>query len=218
MLFNNWYKDKLFFWGMTVLTVVISLFPFMFHEVLGSNDYLYPKMYVYYPMVFFCEVGLTYGCRDIPSNRLMRSIPRAKELYTISVPLFITVMVVGMSAIMLTAYFIFLSGIGAEETQFSDTLICGAVLCLPLLVLSPFAARVQAGGALMVFFLLIPAIVVMSIGGEKVLTGGFGLSLWAAALIFSLSLAVGIFFAFLISAVRYKKSNVKISGVYLPVD
>ena len=218
LLFNSWYKNKLFFWGMTFLTAAVSLFPFFFHEALGSREYLFPKMYLFFPMILFSEIGIVYGCRDISSNKLMRSLPIAKELYTRAVPLFITVMVVGITAVMLTAYFIFLGAIGAELTQFSDTLICGAIFCLPMLVLSPLAARVQAGGTIIVFFLFVPAELVLLFGGEKIKTGGFGTSIWAAISIFAAALAVGIWFAFFISTVRYKKSNVRISGVYIPVD
>lgn len=218
LLFNNWYRSRLFFWGMTAVTVVVGLFPFFFHEALGSKEYLFPKMYLSFPMMLYAEVGLTYGCRDIGSNRLMRSLPIAKELYTRSLPMFITAMVVGVSAVMLTAYFIFLGAIGAEPAQFSDTLVCCAIFCLPVLILAPLGARVPAGGVIIVFFLYVPAIIVLLVGGDKVKSGGFGLPLRAAIAIFAAALAVGIWFAFWISAARYKKSNVKIAEYYLPVD
>ena len=169
-------------------------------------------------MILFTEIGLVYGCRDIGSNRLMRSLPIAKELYSRSVPLFITVMVVGVSAVLMTAYFIFLGVIGAERAQFSDTLICGALFCLPMLILSPLAARVSAGGVIIVYLLFIPVIIILTVGGDTLQANGFGLPLWAAAAIFAGSLAVGIILAFWISSARYKKSNVRISGVYFPVD
>lgn len=218
LLFNSWYKMKFLFWAMLVLAVLIGIMPFFEHEALGSDDYLFPKMFLFFPIILLAEVGLICGCRDICANRLMRSVPIAKELYTRSVPVFITVMVVGSSAVMMTAYFIFLGVIGAEISQFSDTLICGALFCLPILILSPFAARVTAGGVIIVYALFLPAVAVVIIGGDKVQSSGFGLPLWAAAAIFAASLAVGTWFAFWISAVRYKKSNIKIAGYYLPVD
>ncbi|MDE7231079.1 MAG: hypothetical protein K2N56_11420 [Oscillospiraceae bacterium] len=218
LLFKSWYNMKAFFWIAIVLSLAGGSLPFIMHEAFGSEDYMMPKMFIFFPMIMFTELGLICGCRDICANRLMRSMPIAKELYTKAVPTFIIILTVGASAVFMTAYFIFLGVIGAEVQHFSDTLVCGVIFFLPVLVLSPLAARVPGGGLMAVYAMFLPAIVVILIGGDKVKHTGFGLPLWASAAMLAGTLAVGIAAAFWISAVRYKKSNVKIVQQQMPVE
>lgn len=218
LLFKSWYNWKAFFWIAVVLSLAGGSLPFFMHEALGSEDYMIPKMFIFFPMVIFTELGLICGCQSICSNRLMRSVPIAKELYTRAVPTFITILTVGTSAVFVIAYFIFLGVIGAEEQHFSDTLMCGVIFFLPMLVLSPLAARVPAGGLMMVYVVVLPAIIVILIGGDILKTNGFGLPLWASAAMFVGALAVGIVSTYWISAVRFKKSNVKIAQQQMPIE
>lgn len=218
LLFKSWYKMPVFFWAVVVFSAAGGTLPFFAHEVLGNEEYLFPKMFLFFPMILLTEIGLICGCRDIGGNRLMRSVPIAKELYTKAVPTFITTLIVGISAVMLTAYFIFLGIIGAEQGQFSDTLICGTIFCLPTLIISPLVVRIPGGGVLAVYAVFLPAIIVVLIGGDKVQASGFGIPLWAAAAIFAAAVIVGVGFAFWISAVRFKKSNVKIVQQQMPVE
>ncbi len=218
LLFKNWYNMKAFFWIAVVLSLAGGSLPFFMHEALGSEDYMMPKMFIFFPMIMFTELGLICGCQNICANRLMRSVPIAKELYTRAVPTFIIILTVGASAVFVTAYFIFLGVIGAEVQHFSDTLVCGVIFFLPILVVSPLAARVPGGGLMAVYAMVLPAIVVILIGGDKVKETGFGLPLWASAAMFAGTLAVGIVSAFWISAVRYKKSNVRIVQQQMPIE
>lgn len=218
LLFKSWYNMRAFFWIAIVLSLAGGSLPFFMHEALGSEDYIMPKMFIFFPMIMFTELGLICGCQNICANRLMRSVPIAKELYTRAVPTFIIILTVGVSAVFVIAYFIFLGVIGAEEQHFSDTLVCGVIFFLPMLVLSPLAARVPGGGLMAIYAVFLPVFIVIFIGGDKLKETGFGLPLWAAAAIFAAVLAVGIVFAFWISAVRYKKSNIKIAQTQMPVE
>lgn len=218
LLFKSWYNLKAFFWIAIVLSLAGGSLPFFMHEAFGTEDYIMPKMFIYFPMIMFTELGLICGCQSICANRLMRSVPIAKELYTRAVPTFIVILTVGVSAVFLIAYFIFLGAIGAEEQHFSDTLVCGVIFFLPMLIISPLAAKVPGGGLMSVYVMVLPAIIVILIGGDKVKETGFGLPLWASAAMFAGTLAVGIAAAYWISAVRYKKSNVKIVQQQMPVE
>lgn len=218
LLFKSWYNMKAFFWIAIVLSLAGGSLPFIMHEALGSEDYMIPKMFIFFPMIMFAELGLICGCQNICANRLMRSVPIAKELYTRVVPTFIIILTVGASAVFVTAYFIFLGVIGAEEQHFSDTLVCGVIFFLPMLVLSPLAARVPGGGLMTIYAVFLPAIIVIFIGGDKLKENGFGLPLWASAAMLAGALVVGIAAAFWISAVRYKKSNVRIVQQQMPIE
>lgn len=199
------------FWMAIGFGVGFGLLPFLRHEEYGSEEYLMPKLFILMPLLLVTEIGLISGCRALVSNRLIRSVPIAKELYTRSMPMFVTILTVGMLIIMLIAYFIFLGLKGAEVCQFSDTLICAAFICLPILLSSPLAL-IMPGGGLFTMYCGFPLwIIILVIGGDKLQSGGFGVPLWLAAVILAASLAVGIGFVFLICNIRFKKSNVKIA-------
>ena len=211
LLFKEWTAMLPAFWMAIVLGLAGGLLPFLMHEEYGSGDYLMPKLFLLFPMIIVAEIGMICGCRSLVSNRLMRSVPIAKELYTRSMPMFASILVVGSLFIMLIAYFIFLGAIGAETCQYSDTLICTAVICLPTLISSTLASMIPAGGMFIVYFGFPFWVLMVVIGGDKLQSTGFGAPLWLAAVILAASLIIGIGFMFWLCNNRYKKSNVKIA-------
>lgn len=210
-LFKSWMGMRFFFWFSIVLTVGSMMFVFIFNEAPGADDYLFQKLFTGFPPLLCTELGLICGCRDLPANKLVRSMPIAQELYTRSVPAFIVILTLGVSAVMITPYFIFLGIIGAEESQFADTLICMMFFVLPMLIVSPFMARIAGGGVLVVYAVMIPIVALVLIGGDRVQENGFGLPLGTAAAMLIGSAVLGTAFAYWISGVLFKKSNVKIN-------
>ena len=204
-----------FFWFGIVFSLGAAVLPFIFHNAPNAEEYMFPKIFIYFPSLFLTEIGLICGCRDIAANKLVRSFPIAKELYTKSVPLFVMILTVGVSVITVTAYFIFLGITGAEAAQFADTLIIGALVIAPELIASGFLANIPGGGVLGVYVVALPIVLIATIGGNTVMRTGFGVSLLTAILIFAAAVAVSVALMFVIAGRRYQKSNIKINNMIM---
>lgn len=204
-----------FLWIGIVFSLAIAVMPFIFHEETSAEQYLFPKMFIFFPAFFMTEVGLICGCRDIAANKLVRSFPIAKDLYTKSVPAFVMILTLGVSAVTVTAYFIFLGIIGVDAAQFADTLIIGAIVLAPELIVSGFFANIPGGGVLGVYVMALPIVLIATVGGDTVMRTGFGVSVLAAALIFAVSIAVSAVLMFVIARRRYQKSNIKINNMIM---
>ncbi len=211
-LFKSWIKMPFFFWFSIIFSAAFLVLPFVLHEEVGSEDYLAPKMFLFFPSMFMSELGLICGCRDIAANKLVRSFPIAKELYTRSVPAFVMLITLGISAVSVGAYFIFLGIIGAEAVQFSDVLIIGAIICFSQLLVSSFLTTMLGGGVLAVYFVAAPMVAITVMDSKNLTHSGFGVPVWAAVLIFVAAAAAGTVLLFAISARRYKTLNVKINN------
>lgn len=208
--FSSWARlPKL----LIVITYVLSLgaevLPFAVHEPLGDNEYLAPKIFVFFGAVFFACMFAIGGCRDLSMNKLVRSMPIAKELYTRSVPIFMVFDVVIQTVIML-GYFLFLYLKGAEATQYSDTLIMGAIVLGSMMIFLPLFAAKPAGGLVALYPTMIPILLVMLFCGKERKLWGFGVPLTIAAAVYAGVLVIGIVWAFWISAVLFKKRNVTV--------
>ena len=204
-----------FFWFGIVFSLGAAVLPFIFHNAPNAEEYMFPKIFIYFPSLFLTEIGLICGCRDIAANKLVRSFPIAKELYTKSVPLFSAILTVGVSVVCVGAYFIFLGITGAEAEQFADTLIIGAVILAPQLIMSSFLAIIPGGGALGVYVAFLPVILISVIGENTVMRRGFGVSVPAAALIFAVSVAVSAAVMFFLAGWNYRRSNVRINNALM---
>ena len=87
-LFEGWRKASIFQRIFSLLFAVgTALMPFLNHEKLGSDDYLFPKFFIFVPAIFLMTITIAFGFCDL-SAKLVRSFPFAKQLYTKSVPLF----------------------------------------------------------------------------------------------------------------------------------
>lgn len=212
-LFNSWRSMSFFFWFAAVFSLAFAVLPFFFHEAHGGEDYLFPKIFIFFPSFMMAEIGLICGCRDIAANKLVRSFPIAKELYTKSVPLYVLLLTLGISAIVMAAYFIFLGIIGAEECHFADTLLISALFIAPMLITSAFFASVPGGGLLCVYAAALPIVLIATVGDDTVMRDGFGYSFPAAALISAALIAAGAALMFLIVRRRFRTSNFRSAPV-----
>lgn len=193
-----------------VIAVVIAVLPFVMHEPLGEDDYMFPKIFISVDGVFVTSMGILCGCRDFGANKLAPSMPIAKAMYTRSAPMFIVILGAGTSLVLLCAYFIFLGVIGAETVQFSDTLLMGAAVCGPLLIFMPLLARVPGGGLIGMYPSVLFVIVLMFVCGKEKKLYGFDVPLPISAGIFAAVLILGTVWAFWISAVNYRKCDAKV--------
>lgn len=214
-IFDSWRKMPFFFWFAIIVSLACALLPFLMHEDLGAEEYLFPKMFIFFPAFFMTEIGLICGCRDIAANKLVRSFPIAKALYTRSVPIFITILMLGVSLVCVAAYFIFLGIIGAEAAQFADTLIIGAFIIAPELIVSALLANIPGGGVFAVYVAALPIVLVSTIGGDTVMRNGFGVSVPIAVLITAAAVIISAALMFIIANWRYKKSNIKINNLVM---
>lgn len=187
-----------------VLTLAAEVLPFVFHEPLGEEDYMFPKIFLFFGMVIFvCMFAIASG-GEMSMNKFVRSMPMAKELYTRSAPMFI-VMSVGVQTVIMGAYFVFLGIKGAEATQFSDTLILGAVVCGSMMLFMPVIFPVPMGGLIGLYATLVPIIMLALFADKSVKLNGFGAPLPLAVGIFVGVLILGTVWAFKISEAGFRK-------------
>ena len=214
-LFDSWKKMPFLFWFSITVSLASAVMPFIFRNEPSAEEYMFPKMFIFFPTFFMTEMGLICGCRDIAANKLVRSFPIAKELYTKSVPIFIMLVTLGFSAVTVTAYFIFLGIIGADASQFADTLLIGTFIIAPELIVSILFSNIPAGGVACVYVAAPPVVRISTIGGDTVMRTGFGVPLPAAVLISAAAVAASAVLMFIIARRRYLKSNVKINNIIM---
>ncbi len=114
-----------------------------------------------------------------------------------------------------TAYFIFLGIIGADASQFADTLLIGTFIIAPELIVSILFSNIPAGGVACVYVAAPPVVLISTIGGDTVMRTGFGVPLPAAVLISAAAVAASAVLMFIIARRRYLKSNVKINNIIM---
>ncbi|MCM1166780.1 MAG: hypothetical protein NC401_12310, partial [Ruminococcus sp.] len=139
-------------------------------------------------------------------------------LYTRAVPAFVLIVTLGVSAVVMCAYFIFLGIIGAAAVEFADTLIIGAVVNFLLIATAAFVTTTPGGGIVMVYAVIAPLTVLSVAGGDTVIRNGFGLPLWAAALIFIAAVSAAAAVLYAVSARRYRTANVKTANPALQYE
>lgn len=211
LLFREWRSFPIalhIFCGLCAIG--LALLPFIMYEPLGSEDYIICKLFLFGMPFFMAMLGLICGFRSLWGNKLTRSVPIAKQLYTRSAPAFILILTAGLSCVIMAAYFIFLKFIGAETAHFADALICGAVMNLPPLIVMPLVATVPNGGVMSIWLCYLPIWGFVGIFGKHYRENGFRLSLPVSAAIFAAVVILGGAWTFVISSIKYKRANVNI--------
>lgn len=199
-----------------LLTLASAVLPFVLHEPLGEEDYMFPKVFIFFGGVMVVCLFSVATSSEFTMNKLVRSMPIAKEMYTRSVPLFI-LMCMGAQTVIMLAYFLYLGIIGAEATQYSDTLILGSIVCGSVLAFMPFAFTVPMGGLLGLYATFIPIVVTLFMLKKEVKLYGFNAPLSIAIGIFAATLILGAVWTFWISGVRFKRSKIKVYSNAVPI-
>ncbi|MBD5112774.1 MAG: hypothetical protein HDT42_09665 [Ruminococcaceae bacterium] len=207
-IFNSLKRKRVIMLIGSLFGIAVSVFSFVFHEELGSEDYIYPKAFLAFTAWFFVTLTVINGCCDLSQNKLVPSLPIARELYTKSMPTFISVVSAAITAVFIGAYFLFLGIIGAESVQFADTLIIFGTVCGTFLLGSPIIMRFSLNGIAVLYISVIPVSAVIILTGAK--SNGFGLPIWAGAAIFAVALIAGTVWTFIFSRILYRRRSIKV--------
>lgn len=196
----------------TAIVLIFGILPFICHEEIGNEEYMLPKAFLFTPSVILIELCTLCISRDIGGNKLIRSSPIAKKLYTKSLPAALSIFTVGFSTIIIGIYFVYLAAIGAEISHFSDTLIIGAIVVGSLLFFAPTLMETPAGGVFMVYVAVLPLIAVFLLVGKETKLNGFGIPLYLSAIIYLLAAILGTIWGFSICTSIFKKNDVKLAA------
>lgn len=209
-MLNSWKRMSKALIIIAVLFIAaVEILPFVFHEPLGTDDYFFPKVFLFSGAVFvMCFFGVAVS-GELTANKLVRSMPIAKELYTRSVPMFIVLCEAAQAVVML-GYFVFLGAKGAELTQFSDTLIIGAIVSGSALLVMPAAYTVPMGALLGLYLNIAPIAVFIMLLKKETKLNGLNAPLPLAVGAYAAALVLGSVWAFWISGVRFRRNNVKV--------
>lgn len=201
---------KLVFIFLILISMAIEVLPFVFHENLGSEDYLFPKAALFFASMILTEITAIIIMHDLLGNKLIHSLPISKKLCTRSIPTFTVFLILGLSIVYIGIYFVFLGSINAETAQYSDTLIMGASICGSLLFFTPVLMQNIAGTIILGYAAALPTIALILLSNDTVKQVGFEIPLYLSVIIFLLTALLGTLWTFYYFSYRYKKTDVKI--------
>ena len=202
-------------WGLILLVLFslsIEALPFVFHENLGSEDYLFPKIAIFFTSMILTAITVIIVMGDMSGNKLVRSMPISEKLYTRSIPAFTIGLILGSAVIFTSIYFVFLDCINAPIEHYSDTLIMGAVMCGSLLFFSPVFMHNIAGRILLGYVACLPVTALILLSDDSVKQFGFGIPLYLSAIIFNGTAVLGGLWTFYYNSHRYKKVDSKFAS------
>ncbi len=191
-----------------VIVVGLMVAVVLAHEPLGAEDYIMCKVGAHLGVMMAVMFNFMFLCADVTGNRLMRSTPFSKQLRCFSVPAYCIITGGGATILINAFYAIFCVASGLDMSHLSDMLITSAPLMLCYIIMGTIALNTNYG---MIFVMYI-AFPLMAIGffiPSDVWEFGFGLPLWAGALIFVGALIVSVVGAFAIARAFYAKSDFK---------
>lgn len=201
-LFRSWAK---WVWSVVITVLLcggLTAVACIFNENIGSEDYIYPKFCLQIGVLGAIVILVICGCNDLNNNRLIRSCPIAKELYTKSLPLFIIIMTIGLTVITNGIYFIVLAANGADTAHYSDTLIFAAKNVAVTIIAFSFLSRINFGGIMGIYLFVFEVVFIFE-------QTGLGLTLPAAVLIFAAAVVISVAASFAITSLLFRKKNFK---------
>lgn len=208
-LLNSLKMQKLA-WISAAAFAAFSALPYVLSEPFGSDEYLYPKMALFFvPASLECIVMVLLSL-ELNGNKAVRALPISRELFTRSLPILQIIMCYGLPLVLMGGYMLFLGAHGCGVREFSDTLIIGAVICFLTLLVSTLFENVQLGGLSVVYLVVLPVIGASELLPQKLKSEGFNIPLGAAISAFALSAVLSSAFCFWQSKVKFTKSNVRI--------
>lgn len=193
-----------------ILAAASAVIPFAMNEPLGNKEYLFPKTAVFYPSFALTCIVMIILSVELTSNKSVRSLPIAKELYTRSLPILLITLTYGSAAPVMGVYMIYLSALGCSAAEFSDTLTVGAVFVFLTLVVNTLMEFVLLGGLYSVYLVFLPMIGIILLFPDEIKSKGFGITLEISVGLFAVSAVVGGVFCFWWSSFKFCRSNVKI--------
>lgn len=178
------------------------------HEPVGAEDYIMCKIGAHLGVMLAVMFNLVFLCADVTGNRLMRSAPFSKQLRCFSAPMYCIILGGGGTLLINVLYAIFCVASGLDMSHMSDMLIASAPLMLCYIVMGTIAMNINYGMVIAIYSVF-PLIGLFFLVPGDVWAFGFGLPLWAGALIFVGTLIVSAVGAFAIARAFYAKSDFK---------
>ena len=178
------------------------------HEPVGAEDYIMCKICALLGVMLSVMLNLMFLCADVTGNRLMRSAPFSKQLKRFSIPTYCVILGGGGTVLVNAAYAIFCIVSGLDMSHLSDMLIVSSPLMLCLIIMGTIAMNINYG-MILAIYMVFPLWGVFFVLPSDVWEFGFGLPLWAGALIFVGTFAVSIAGAFIIGRIFHEKVDFK---------
>lgn len=178
------------------------------HEPVGAEDYIMCKVGAHLGVMMAVMFNFMFLCADITGNRLMRSAPFSKELRCFSVPTYCIILGGGGTLLINVFYAIFCIVSGLDMSHLSDMLIVSAPLALCFVVVGTVAMNINYG-MILACYMVFPLMGLCFAVPSRVWEYGFGLPLWAGALIYVGTLIVSVAGAYILGRVFYKKYDFK---------
>ncbi len=187
-----------------IIGVAILVIAMVFHEPIGSEDYLICKLMAHVGSVFVVMFAGVFLSAELSGTRLMRSSPISKELRTFSIPMYNIIMGTGLTVLVNLIYVIFVFATGQDVMHISDMLIISAPLCVIYTLLGTISMHITWGMLFMIYG-YIPAALLLGFVPHTAWENGFGVDIRASLLIYIGAVVVTAVLAFVISHICYKK-------------
>ena len=207
------YKRSFDRWVITLVSGCLSaaflVLVILFHEEIGAEDYLACKMFLIYGTFLYSMMTEIFLNVDLTGGRCMRASSIARELYTVSVPLYGVITALATLIVPISAYSVFIAVTGRDISNISDALILAAGLVFLVIVMCPFTICLRYGFLVAIYGNMFPFLVPLFLYSQDIKSNGFGLPLWAACLILAGAIAVSAAIAFISAHLLYFKADFK---------
>lgn len=210
LLFRRYLSHKWTLLGVSVFFILMMAVVMLFHEDAGGDaaDYIICKVSALVAMMMAVFLPTIFMVQDTVGNRFMRSVPCAKSLYMHGIPIFSTFVPLGWSVLTDAVYATFILITGRDISNVSDILMLTGIFGGIFALVSCIVMCMRLGAAFVVLFYL-PFIIVVTTFGSSTGDYGFGLPLWAAALICCGSFLAAFTAGTVIACLTYTKGNFK---------
>lgn len=187
-----------------IIGVAVIVLMMVFHESIGSEDYLICKLMAHVGTVFVVMFAGIFLSAELSGTRLMRSSPISKELRTFSIPMYNIIMGTGITVLVNIIYTVFILVTGQDIVHISDMLIISAPVCAIYTLLGTISLHITWGMLIMIYA-YIPVSLLLGFVPHTIWENGFGVEIWASVLIYIVAVVITAVLAFVISHICYKK-------------
>ena len=192
---------------MSALLLFGAAFAFIPFDEMGGEDYLIGPLMSGYMPLFGCCIAFMFLSADISGNRLMRSCPAAKALYTRGLTGICTAFGTASAAILLGARAAVLAVSGGNMNVLSDVMISLSAAFV-LMAFIPVISMLRYGMLALIYLPMWNMLSILFITKDTI-RNGFGAPMWAAALIMAGGFAASIALSRVTCGLAYAKMNFK---------
>lgn len=216
LLFSRYFRHRtailviaLVFVGMLTAVMIFHADPGFSED--GDSDYLMCKICALIPTMFWDMIPIIFMAQETVGSRFMRAVPCAEKMYTVGIPLFSAIVPAVGGALTNIVYAVFILATGRDICNIADMLILTGIIAGLMAVISCTMMSFRFGGFMFVlFYLPFWVILIMSVTpGSQTAAYGFGLPLWAGALIAVGGAIAGALLGGVISSFAYRRYNFK---------